>query len=88
MESFIRMIRKWTNYRGYYKKNAHKNKHHHLKVVVKRIMITRKYEGGGIIDVTELRERQVYDMRKYFHRKKMYLYRRQRKLMRTLLRYT
>jgi len=43
-----------------------KYRHHHPKAAVERTMIARKDGGRGIIDVMELRDRQIYNMRKYF----------------------
>ena len=44
-----------------------KYRHHHPKAAVERTMIARIDGGRGIIDVMELRDRQIHNMRKYFH---------------------
>ena len=46
-----------------------KYRHHHSKAAVERTMIARKDGGRGIIDVIELRDRQILNMRKYFHKR-------------------
>jgi len=59
MEELQRMARKLlTKYR-----------HHHPKATVKRTIIARKDGGRGIIDLMELRDRQILNMRKYFHKR-------------------
>ncbi len=45
------------------------NRYHHPKAAVGRTLIARKEGNKGVIDVMELKDRQVHNMRKYFHSK-------------------
>ena len=47
-----------------------KHRYHHPKVAIKRTMVPRREGGGGIMDISSLRDRQIMNMRKYFLNKK------------------
>ena len=48
-----------------------KFKYHHPKAAMERVTIPRKEGGRGIIDITEMHAKQIVNMRKYFHQRKI-----------------
>ena len=45
-------------------------KHHHPKAEMERAMLSVKEAGRSLLDVTELRNKQILNMRKHFQKKR------------------
>ncbi|KAG6439021.1 hypothetical protein O3G_MSEX000416 [Manduca sexta] len=48
-----------------------KHNHHHPKSAIERLTIKRQYGGRGLIDIQHLWQKQIYNLKKFFHTKSL-----------------